>query len=612
MKTTKCKKSKGTRSSFGIPSARRMQQHQQKHRCGLEQLESRELFVVGAFAPPDAIVPGSGFDGVVEIDTNCTGTLLESGRHILTAAHCVDDGVPSYNVRFDMPGGPITQNVPSSSVAIHPSYSGGVGDQFDIAIMTLTSLAPSGELGETGAERYDIYRDFDTAGRAFTMVGYGRTGTGLNGDNMSSSAKRAGGNRFYNFSSDLIYDFDVPGLGGGLANESMIAPGDSGGPSFLDGKIAGVHSWISWPGGKPRASFGSEGHDVRVALFANWIDTRLDGSYDLVLDMNSQVVGNDGQTDTINVFKQGGNLRIQVNGETYHVDDYDRINSVTILGSSDADQIYVSDKLDNLVVNGRGGSDLLRAPDINNAWVVDGNNSGAIGNWATFTRVENLKGGNGEDIFSIHQNRNVAGMIDGGGGIDTLDYMSHTTGVSVNLMGSATGTGGVQSIENVKGGSGNDTIWGSQDDNRLIGGSGIDRLYGRGGNDILEGGADRDFLYGMDGRDLMIGGDGADFLYGGNHDDILIAGNLQSTENRLRVMDEWTRTDSSASARVFNLKYSGGWIMGNNGNHNLNSGTVENSDGANDSLTGGTGTDWFWGDPSEVNDRQRGDFLNMG
>ena len=66
------------------------------------------------------------------------------------------------------------------------------------------------------------------------------------------------------------------------------------------------------------------------------------------------------------------------------------------------------------------------------------------------------------------------------GGIDTLDYTGTAVGVTVDLSTDhATGfTGGVYSgaIENVTGGSGNDTLTGSVGNNTLSGGDGDDTL----------------------------------------------------------------------------------------------------------------------------------------
>jgi Ca2+-binding RTX toxin-like protein len=94
----------------------------------------------------------------------------------------------------------------------------------------------------------------------------------------------------------------------------------------------------------------------------------------------------------------------------------------------------------------------------------------------------------------------------------------------------------------VYGGSGNDTIFGSNGNNELhgdagddilFGGNGADRLFGDDGNDwlfggngadSLSGGAGNDWLFGENGADWLDGGEGDDGLFGGNGIDWLIGG----------------------------------------------------------------------------------------
>ncbi|MCA0919823.1 M10 family metallopeptidase [Pseudooceanicola nanhaiensis] len=156
-----------------------------------------------------------------------------------------------------------------------------------------------------------------------------------------------------------------------------------------------------------------------------------------------------------------------------------------------------------------------------------------------------------------------------GGGTDTYDFSAYSVGVNVDLTpGSGSiadpsqranlGDGHTAShsiynaylyqgntaslIENVEGGSGNDTILGNQaanvldgnaGDDSILGGSGSDTLYGKAGDDTLrgEGGADyvsggtgNDLLYGDGSVDTLIGGDGNDTLYGGFTTDSVSAG----------------------------------------------------------------------------------------
>ena len=100
-------------------------------------------------------------------------------------------------------------------------------------------------------------------------------------------------------------------------------------------------------------------------------------------------------------------------------------------------------------------------------------------------------------------------------------------------------------IENVRAGSGNDTINGNAADNRLSGGAGSDQIYGSTGNDIIEGGSAGvagNYLRGDEGNDSITGGnnfddangnmgndtvatgDGDDFCVGGKDNDVLFGG----------------------------------------------------------------------------------------
>jgi len=82
-------------------------------------------------------------------------------------------------------------------------------------------------------------------------------------------------------------------------------------------------------------------------------------------------------------------------------------------------------------------------------------------------------------------------------------------------------------IENARGGSGNDKLFGNDAANTLLGNAGKDLLVGGAGNDRLEGGAGDDWLDGGAGQDTLIGGKGGSdvFFFGianaGSRDSIL-------------------------------------------------------------------------------------------
>jgi hypothetical protein len=107
-----------------------------------------------------------------------------------------------------------------------------------------------------------------------------------------------------------------------------------------------------------------------------------------------------------------------------------------------------------------------------------------------------LRGGAADESFALVSTTSAAAIsIDGGGGINTLDYSGYAgptsggvdSGVVVNLpLGTATGLkGGIANIQNVIGSPGNDT---------LIAGAARSILIGSGGNDQLVAGLGQDLL----------------------------------------------------------------------------------------------------------------------
>ena len=85
----------------------------------------------------------------------------------------------------------------------------------------------------------------------------------------------------------------------------------------------------------------------------------------------------------------------------------------------------------------------------------------------------------------------------------------------------------------MNGDAGNDTVFGSDDDDEIDGGAGNDSLRGDAGNDVISGdigddtisgGYGNDLLDGWAGNDSINGDDGIDKIYGGPGDDVIDAG----------------------------------------------------------------------------------------
>jgi Ca2+-binding RTX toxin-like protein len=125
-----------------------------------------------------------------------------------------------------------------------------------------------------------------------------------------------------------------------------------------------------------------------------------------------------------------------------------------------------------------------------------------------------------------------------------------------------------------------------------LGGSADDTLTGNSAANILIGNAGNDILSGSGGRDLLIGGAGQDTISGGDDDDILIAGRTSfdaaiNSLNTIRI--EWI-SGNSYSTRVSNVR-SG---VGSPSVSLSATNNVLDDSGDDDSLTGGSGTDWYF------------------
>jgi hypothetical protein len=220
---------------------------------------------------------------------------------------------------------------------------------------------------------------------------------------------------------------------------------------------------------------------------------------------------------------------------------------------------------------------------------INGPNAGNTGS-VTFTNVQNLTGGASDDTFAFIGDGYLWGIVDGGGGGNTLDYsaynsghsgQTHINGVIVNLgTGQATGTGGIKMTNSTT-----STI-------RTVAGSNY--------NDILIGDAQNNQLVGGGGRDILIGRGGADNnLVGGGDDDILIGGST-SYDSPMdltaldAIMAEWASGDSFSTRQTKLMNGVGAGGVGT-GPYKLTTGTGGTviDDGSTDTTNGGGGSNWI-------------------
>ena len=252
--------------------------------------------------------------------------------------------------------------------------------------------------------------------------------------------------------------------------------------------------------------------------------------------------GDDG-IDTVTYSGAGGNLTADLtNNVGTGLADKDKYSNIENLIGGNSDDTLTGDVSANVLSGGTGVDTLygMAANDTLNGDAGNDNLYGGVGD-------DNLNGGAGYDILYGGAGADV---LNGGTDADTASYFSDTVGVTASLVGVGIGgeAGGDTyiSIENLIGGSGNDTLTGDDPNiNILIGGDGNDTLYGMAGDDILYGDngeirtapywvsaiGGNDTLYGGAGNDKLYGGIGNDALNGGVGDDTIDAGTGTNTLN---------------------------------------------------------------------------------
>jgi Ca2+-binding RTX toxin-like protein len=265
---------------------------------------------------------------------------------------------------------------------------------------------------------------------------------------------------------------------------------------------------------------------------------------------------------------------------------------------------------------------------------------------ATLRNIENLTGGTGADILTGDSNANVIegglgnDILDGGLGVDTVAF-SGATAVTVDLaLGTATGLGSdtLAGFENVRTGSGADSVTGDVNDNIFYDGGGNDTYNGAGGIDtidysaatstvsvnlatltaqntgtsggtdtitnvenilgaanfanVLQGSAAGNQFTGGSQADIIIGNLGIDTIFGGAGDDTLIGGqNGALDDGTADTLEGGAGKDYVAGGQGNDI------VRGGDGDDTLLGGIGRNdlvffsNDGGDDTYDGGDGTD---------------------
>jgi len=316
-------------------------------------------------------------------------------------------------------------------------------------------------------------------------------------------------------------------------------------------------------------------------------------------------------------------------------------NPDEIYGGYGQDELYGGDG-DDTIVTDWGRIPLLTALSFAHGVTMKNANAGDTFSYDPNVSHDNLVfGGAGDDTIiegvltgplpsyvgyslSLSPVNNIS-QIDGGPGVDTVDYTASQGNIIVdletNVIGGTQAAGGTgdaagdtfKDVENILGSSYDDTIAGNASNNLLEGNEGNDTLVGKDGDDRLIGGDGNDGLSGGYGNDYLEGGGGGDFLNGGPGEDTAsyesslgaVTVNLSTglgqgnhAEGDILASIEHVIGSSHNDQIIGNA--SDNQLEGRKGNDRLLGGDGSDflfgGDGA-DYLIGGSGGDWLHGGP---------------
>jgi Ca2+-binding RTX toxin-like protein len=310
------------------------------------------------------------------------------------------------------------------------------------------------------------------------------------------------------------------------------------------------------------------------------------------------------------------------------------------LAASEADKLGTD--VEDLI-GGSGADTLTGNASSNHIQGGAGNDklSGGLNAGACTDDSDILDGEADDDTFDQGAVADCSDVMNGGPGVDRVDYQARTADLKISLDTAANdGDNAVTEKDNVKGdieiiigGKGNDTITGSANADIIHGGPGDDVINAGGGNDIISGDTGNDTLNGEAGDDTFVesgndaaltgtvaAGAGDDIINGGTHDalglDVLdysgrataIIASICMDSSKLTGGPAPTATGTCADDdgevantekdKIMNVTH----LISGDGNDDLTGGTaddiLEGGDG-DDLIAGGLGNDSLYGDDGD-------------
>ena len=144
-------------------------------------------------------------------------------------------------------------------------------------------------------------------------------------------------------------------------------------------------------------------------------------------------------------------------GNVTHVNSFSNIQN--LVGGSQTDSFILSDTGSVNTLDGAGGANSLKARDTANAWNINAASGGSVTNVNSFSSIQNLIGGSNTDDFTLSTMGSI-NSIDGAGGTNRLKARDEANIWNINTLngGSVSNVARFNNIQNITGGADTDAI----------------------------------------------------------------------------------------------------------------------------------------------------------
>ena len=177
-------------------------------------------------------------------------------------------------------------------------------------------------------------------------------------------------------------------------------------------------------------------------------------------DKDNFILGLNGSITRISGGKGLNSLTGRNDANTWDIDAKNAGSASNVATFSDIQNLIGGSMADNFrlgfngvvsKIDGGAGANSLKARDAAaNIWTISSVNEGSVSNVGGFSNIQSIEGGNGDDVMTFEATGTIANLIDGGGGVDSLNLLALSNDIYIVLSGMVSGEDNILNVLNVE------------------------------------------------------------------------------------------------------------------------------------------------------------------